>query len=271
VDSQVDDLEQLHNTVSTIESDLESLTKQLAKIADRTAWMERHIRANGTARVADFDTHPTSLRELTTAVRRGQSLAAQLLDEQTRVSLERTLEQATKRHAKLEELTATALEANKVLVSTPYDTSEHQAAAAQFRTAFVERKKLAVTHSEKAVEVDTARRKLAAANKLRDTHAPDIEAGKTAKRVLRTRMRTTVVEAIGDGALPPVWFSTALGVAAPHDGTDTWLDLATDVLAHRALYNITDPVLALGPEPNTSASTAERTAYRRLTHQLQNL
>lgn len=62
-----------------------------------------------------------------------------------------------------------------------------------------------------------------------------------------------------------MWFSTALGVTAPHNGTDSWLDLATDVLTHRALYAITDPVLALGPEPDTTASTTERSVYRRLT------
>ncbi|MGI5430829.1 hypothetical protein [Streptomyces sp. CA-179760] len=36
----------------------------------------------------------------------------------------------------------------------------------------------------------------------------------------------------------------------PADKTQEWLDLATRVLAYRATYEITDQVVALGPEPD---------------------
>jgi chromosome segregation ATPase len=264
-------IEQLQSEVSTVETELASLARDVAKVADRSAWMERHIRASGTARVADFDTIPPSVRLVVKAVHHGHQLTDQLMPEPTRWSLEFEITQAEQRHQRIEEFTAAALAANKVLVSTPFEASAHLDAADAFRTAFVERQKLVGDHIEKAATVQEARVALAAANKLRDTNASRIAAGDAAQRSLRTRMRTIVAEAIGDGALPPVWFSTALGVTAPRNRTDDWLDLAADVLAHRVLYAVTDPLLALGPPPDRKTHPHQATAHDQLTARLRNL
>lgn len=265
------EIEELQSTVSSMETELGLLTKQVASIADRSAWLERHIRASGTAKDADFDSQPTSLHVAIDAVHRGHSLHEQLIDDSHRWFLERTIEEAAAREEQAKGLTAAALAANKILISTAYDTTEHLAAAERFRTAYDQRQKLLVVHSEKAVALDESRRELLAANTFRDTSSSDIAAGQAAERSLRTRMRTLVADAIGSGALPPVWFSTGLGVTAPRDDPDGWLDLAANVLAHRALYDISDPVLALGPPPHTTASAVEKRAHRRLYVQLQSL
>ncbi|OKJ52739.1 hypothetical protein AMK29_30610 [Streptomyces sp. CB02261] len=46
-----------------------------------------------------------------------------------------------------------------------------------------------------------------------------------------------------------MWFVTALGPVAPAHKTQEWMDLATQVMAYRITYDVTDQVLALGPQP----------------------
>lgn len=247
------------------------LTKRVTKLVNRVAWLERHIRASGTAPEADFDNHSAAVGDLAATVRRGHKLAARLLGERERWVLQSTLDEAATRLTKIQELTSTALTANEVLISTAYETPEHQAAAARFRTAYIERKALVETHHEKAAAVNDARQKLADAKKYRDTHSADIAAGQAAEGALRTRMRTAVTDAIRDGALPPMWFHTALGPTAPQHNTKDWLDVATEVLTHRALYDITHPLLALGPEPDRTDNSPSARSYWYLSDRLRNL
>jgi chromosome segregation ATPase len=265
------DIKGLESEMSSTQTDVESVTKQVTKLAGSVAWLQRHIRASDTAREADFDNHPTSVHDLIDRARRGHARAARLLSDQARRGLERTLTEAATRREKIEQATATALAANKVLISTAYDTPEHQGAADRFRTAYSAREKLIATHNEQADAVSQARRKLAEANTYRDTHSAEIAAGETAEHSLRTRMRTTVADAIGEGALPPTWFDTAFGLTAPRDNTNSWLDLAADVLTYRALYGITDRVLALGPEPDSTDHSPSATTYRDLNRRLHTL
>ncbi|MEU2930794.1 hypothetical protein ABZ636_38175 [Streptomyces sp. NPDC007251] len=71
-----------------------------------------------------------------------------------------------------------------------------------------------------------------------------------ARPVLRGRL----ADSIRDRAVMPVWFVTVLGAVPPANKTQEWLDLATQVLAYRVTYDITDQVVALGPEPDEGAS-----------------
>lgn len=271
ITNQGREVEELQSEVSSVQTDLESMTKQVTKLLSRVAWLERHIRASGTAREADFDNHPEVVHEVIEAVRRGRRLAARLLSEHARRVLERTVTEATTRREEIEQATQAALAANKVLVSVAYDTPEHHTAVDRFRNAYTRRQKLIAIHHDKAATVSDARQKLAVADKYRDTHSAEIAAGETAERSLRTRMRTIVVEAIGDNALPPRWFDTAFGLTAPRENTSDWLDLAADVLTYRALYAITDPVLALGPEPDSTDLSTRATTYRDLKRRLRTL
>ena len=54
---------------------------------------------------------------------------------------------------------------------------------------------------------------------------------------------------------------TVLGPVPPAHKTQEWMDLATQVLAYRITYEVTDKVVALGPEPDRRVP--RRTAWHR--------
>ncbi|TKS96443.1 hypothetical protein E4U91_36795 [Streptomyces lasalocidi] len=62
-------------------------------------------------------------------------------------------------------------------------------------------------------------------------------------------LRSRLADAVSSRALLPAWFVTVLGAAPPARATDHWLETATRVLLYRLTYDITDQVVALGPEP----------------------
>ncbi|MGW7673741.1 hypothetical protein ACWGJX_42690 [Streptomyces sp. NPDC054775] len=75
-------------------------------------------------------------------------------------------------------------------------------------------------------------------------------------------------EVMQGAELLPVWFVTALGPMAPSRNANDWMDAATDVLAYRVTYRITDPVIALGAPPD-GHRTSRRTAWHQeLTREL---
>jgi hypothetical protein len=63
-------------------------------------------------------------------------------------------------------------------------------------------------------------------------------------------------------------FATVLGMTPPADAAD-WIEVGTDLLAYRATYKITDPVVALGREPDPNASRRWSWHFR-LTNQFRN-
>lgn len=103
----------------------------------------------------------------------------------------------------------------------------------------------------------------------RRTHAATIAEGEQAKVVLYRKLRQRITDAIGDRALFPAWFTTALGYSPPADGTTQWIAAAAELIAYRVTYAITDPAVALGPRPDPDQ--AIRAAwYNTLTATLRN-
>ena len=82
-----------------------------------------------------------------------------------------------------------------------------------------------------------------------------------------TRLRTNLIKAIERAELLPVWFDTVLGMAPPADA-DAWLRVGTNLLAYRATYGITDPVVALGPQTDAHSSKRRSQWHRKLTNEL---
>lgn len=98
-------------------------------------------------------------------------------------------------------------------------------------------------------DVSTARDRLAAADEYCRTHAATIAEGEQAKVVLHRKLRQRITDAIGDRALFPAWFTTALGYSPPAEGTTQWIAAAAELIAYRITYAVTDPAVALGPRP----------------------
>lgn len=247
---QADDLQE---KLEELESSIGEATSTLSRLGDRLGWVERHIRASGAATEVNFDDQAGELAPLVRKAKLGHQAQAHLLNDSDRRQLEASVALSDRQAQQINELTAAALQASATLTTTSYGQKEHADAAKAFRTAFTTRQAETKLHQQHQARAEQARTRLAQDDQLRNKHAATIRAGKAAAQTMRLRLRTTIAKALGEAALPPVWFTTALGVTPPRGGTDQWLDTATEVVAYRITYKITDPVLALGAKPDMNS------------------
>jgi chromosome segregation ATPase len=247
-----DQLGELTEKLEELESNIGDVTRTLHRLGDRTSWIEHHIRTSGAATEIKFDDQAAELAPFVRKVKQGQQAQAQLLDDVARHRLERSVGLFEHQAQRIDELTAAALQASTILTTTIYGESEHTDAARAFRTAFETRRSETKQHLQQQAQIEQARTRLAQDDQQRNAHATTIQGGKDAAQTMRLRIRTTIAEALGDAALPPVWFTTALGFTPARGDADEWLDTATEVLAYRFTYGITDPILALGVKPDAN-------------------
>ncbi|MER6501885.1 hypothetical protein ABT218_21455 [Streptomyces sp. NPDC001455] len=121
-------------------------------------------------------------------------------------------------------------------------------------------------HDQRARQLaGPAQAALAQDDTLRQAKASLIEQGDKAERKLNWLLRGRLADAIRDRALLPMWFVTVLGPVPPAHKTQEWMDHATQVLAYRVTYGITDQVVALGPA--LDEYTPRRTEWHPRTHQ----
>jgi hypothetical protein len=246
------------------------LEKAVANLDRRLRWLERYVRASDGAVTAPLDPDP-ELVELARRAEQGLLLEEELLDSAARsartatVARWKTWQQDRHTHR------VAAVVASRRIAGTAPGTTDRQQAVAAFRTA---RRELAILDERRDRVRDAATQaeeELALDDALRHTHAADIDRGRTAWTTLTTRLRTRLVDMIDKGHLPPVWFVTVLGMSPSRDA-EAWLEVGTELLAYRVTYEITDPVVALGPDPDSIdspdavVSSRRRAWYRRLTN-----
>lgn len=253
-----DQTDELQDKLAKLESDIGNAARALSRLGDRMDWVERHIRASGAATEIQFDDQAGELAPFVRKVKQGQQAQAKLLTDFDRRQLEGSVALFDQQARRIDELTAAALQASATLTTTKYAEQEHPPAAKAFRTAFTTRQSETKQHRQQQIRAEQARTRLAQDDQLRNAHASTIRAGKSAAQTMRLRLRTTIAEALGEAALPPVWFTTALGVTPPRSGANEWLDIATEVVAYRITYKVTDPLLALGAKPDTNTQDQYR-------------
>lgn len=241
---------ELEEKLEELESGIDDATRTLSRLSDRMSWAERHIRASGGATEVNFDDQASALKSLVRKVNQTQQAQAQHLDDADRYQLEASVAEFQQRATRIDELTVAALHASGTLTATSYGDDEHTKARKAFRAAFEPRQSEIKLHQQHQNQAEQARTRLAQDEQLRTTHAAIIQAGENAAQTMRTRLRKTITEALGGSALPSVWFATVLGITPPGTGTDEWLKTATELVAYRITYGVTDPVLALGATPD---------------------
>jgi hypothetical protein len=115
---------------------------------------------------------------------------------------------------------------------------------------------------------ENARQKLEEDAAQHAKNAKVIDAGQRADTKLRLRLGSRLSDAISGADLLPVWFVTAFGPMAPSRNANDWMDAATDVLAYRVTYQITDPVVALGTPPDGHRAPRRTAWHQDLTREL---
>lgn len=262
---QIDDLER---GAGELETQISDVDKAQSRLADRITWLENHIRASGGATLAELDAGDAETAKQARAIRAGRAAAARLLTDWQRIPLQSVIEQFDKAVKDTEAAEAAIRTAVEQVASTDRKHPGHAIAAAAMRKARTKLDTAIATARQLKDERRDAIEQLAEDDALRSELSGAIKAGQRAETALATRLRTRLIEAVGDRAMLPVWFATTFGPATPAAGAQAWLDLATQVMLYRAVYQINDPVLILGPTPARDAPQHQRERYNKLITEL---
>jgi chromosome segregation ATPase len=257
-------LRRVHSDLEEAAGDVGDHTRQIKKLTDRVAWLERHVRQNPDTRTTDFDDATNTLRAVAETVQRGLAAESTLLNSNQRNTLAYTrsryataLEQRDGAHQRVVELCG-------VLASTLPQDEEHKAAATALEGAVTAARASVKQLPQLATQAEEAAEKLADDDAGRQERAAVIAAGTKAHKRLRWELRSHLDEALVGEDMLPTWFITVLGPLPPARDTQKWMEAAVEILAYRSTYKISDPVVALGDEPSAHPATERSRWYREI-------
>ncbi|MCX4428882.1 CopG family transcriptional regulator [Streptomyces mirabilis] len=273
VDSLEYDLREVKEETDRVDNDLgdriSEVDGSVDRLATRVAALERYLRQAEGAVVVDLDEdRGGELHALAVTVNKGLDARAGLLADYERSRLQ--LAGAHLKHA-LEERgrhRAAVLRAAAVLATTPAAAPERKAAELDFKASAPKAREVHNRIGPLRTSAEQARQKLEADDALRAKNAKVIDAGQQANTTLRLRLRSRLSDALSGAELLPVWFVNAFGPMAPSRNANDWMDAATDALAYRVTYRITDPVVALGAPPDGHRAPRRTAWHKELTREL---
>ncbi|MFC8223756.1 hypothetical protein ACFUTY_37010 [Streptomyces sp. NPDC057362] len=249
-----DDLSTVRNDLTELDDDvrgdIRDTEQALKRLTGRIQALEAHLLAAGGAPLADLDTIDPEWKKLARTASHGWNVRSGLLPERRREALRLNIRHYEQALEERDEHRGKVVEAAGILASQPRTSREFKQAVWDFGMS----RPLAETHDQRAKKLagpaQAARAALAQDDTLRQAKASLIEQGDKAERKLNWLLRGRLADAVRDRALLPMWFVTVLGPVPPAHKTQEWMDLATQVLAYRITYGITDQVVALGPAPD---------------------
>ncbi|MFB6756295.1 hypothetical protein ACFCX6_35855 [Streptomyces sp. NPDC056353] len=249
-----DDLSTVRNDLTELDDDvrghIQDTDQSLKRLTGRVQALEAHLLAAGGAPLADFDTIDPEWKKLARTASHGWHVRSGLLPRHQREAHRLKVREYEGAVAERDEHRDKVVEAAGILASQPRTSREFKQAVMDFGMS----RTLAASHDQRARQLagpaQTAQAALAQDDTLRQAKASLIEQGDKAERKLNWLLRGRLADAIRDRALLPMWFVTVLGPVPPAHKTQEWMDLATQVLAYRVTYGITDHAVALGPAPN---------------------
>ncbi|MEV0700020.1 hypothetical protein AB0I53_19230 [Saccharopolyspora sp. NPDC050389] len=262
-----DRVESAETENNQLEQRLDKLDDQLQQLADQIAVLERRALTTSTNR-ADLNTRTPTERRLARSARRAKELERELLPEYARKYKQNSISTFESQVQELADNESTLVEAIAELADLAKRdprTAEHQAARARYtqaKTQVETSRRFVTPHRCQAIEDDRAT--LAADAKKRAKHGAEIDAGKQDWFRLCRALRNRISKAIDSGAALPPWFTTVLGPTPPATRTEKWVNTATLLLAYRAMYEVTDLVVALGPKPSRNGASLRHTLYEEL-------
>jgi DNA repair exonuclease SbcCD ATPase subunit len=249
-----DDLSTVRNDLTELDDDvrghIQDTDQSLKRLTGRVQALEAHLLAAGGAPLADLDTIDPAWKKLARTANHGWHVRSGLLPRHQREAHRLKVREYEGAITERDEHRDKVVEAAGILASQPRTSLEFKQAVMDFGMSHT----LAASHDQRARQLaDPARAAQAALaqdDTLRQAKASLIEQGDKAERKLNWLLRGRLADAIRDRALLPMWFVTVLGPVPPAHKTQEWMDLATQVLAYRVTYGITDQVVALGPAPD---------------------
>ncbi|WP_327372361.1 hypothetical protein [Streptomyces sp. NBC_01217] len=233
-----------------VRGDIQDTEQALKRLTGRVQALEAHLLAAGGAPLADLDTIDPEWQKLARTANHGWNVRSGLLPRHQREAHRLNIRHYEGAVEERDEHRDKVVEAAGVLASQPRTSREFKQAVMDFGMS----RTLAESHGQRAQKLagtaQAARAALAQDDTLRQAKASLIEQGDKAERKLNWLLRGRLADAIRDRALLPMWFVTVLGPVPPAHKTQEWMDHATQVLAYRVTYGVTDQAVALGAAPD---------------------
>ncbi|MEV4443506.1 hypothetical protein AB0K09_31850 [Streptomyces sp. NPDC049577] len=253
IGSVEDDVNSVRSDLSELDDDVRSHIRDteqaLKRLTGRIQALEAHLLAARGAPQADLDTIDPEWRKLARAANHGWHVRTGLLSDHQREAHHRRIREYEGAIEERDEHRGKVVEAAGILAGTPRTSREFKQAVMDFGMS----RALAESHEQRARKLADAAKAAQAAlaqdEVLRRAKASLIERGEKAQKKLEWLLHGRLVEAVAMRALLPMWFVTVLGPVPPAEKTQEWMDLATQVMVYRVTYEVTDQVVALGPEP----------------------
>uniref|UniRef100_UPI003F4919CF hypothetical protein n=1 Tax=Actinoplanes sp. CA-084688 TaxID=3239901 RepID=UPI003F4919CF len=269
LDGQVDRIEDRMTTVESAQEDLEDAQRSLGEdlhddvekiaatvraLAGTVGWIERRLHAVQDIPRVDLDAADETLRQLAARARQGRTSAAVLLDPSARTVHERRIAALHQLEQEIDTSTESALEHSATLATTEPGSDAYIQAATAYRAlaqqlagrqARLDAARTAATEARRALNLD---------DKHREVHGPQVMTGESARAQLLGLLRARLEAAVADTALLPAWLVLALGHQPVGDDVAAWMSTATSLLAYRVIYEVVDPVVALGPAAHDDLS-----------------
>lgn len=266
LENKLEGYDKLVSDVASAESSAEELDDTVSALTARVAWLEGALLRAELVAVADF-AFDADERRLAETATKGRRARRGLLTEGQRAVKRNTItlvEQAAENNG---QAVRDAAAAAGVLAETALGDVAHTDAAGRYSRARNTIRSTAQTVHQYEDAAATYAAELAADDAARRKAAPVIAKGSTAASDLATRLRTRLVDALGQYAMMPPWFASVLGPAAPAGAPAQWFDAATALLVYRCTFGITHSTSALGPEPPFD-DTDKREARRQVAAKL---
>jgi hypothetical protein len=272
-------IEQLRRTLRTVEGRsaaaddaMRELGAVVKRLDARVEWLERNIRLNDAgAVVVELDEVPPDLVHFAEIAEAGHVARSHLMSAAVRSGLESAVEAHADAVRGQAQQLAVALAASRTLADTDPGDEPHVEAIGEFRRSVAGMAAAGDQARALAREAVEASERLHTDDELRAAHAEVIAQGDRAWARLVQGLRSIVADAVGEGALLPAWFTTVLGPIPPAEDTRAWMDAATQLLAYRVTYGVTDPIVPLGFEPGEQHTGRRRAWHQQLKRQLREL
>jgi hypothetical protein len=238
-------------------ADVESVVTDLERKLDRV--QRRSARVTG-MEVVDLDGVGAETRRLAEVAETLPTMRNELLDEFARTALQRASDAAEQWLAHYDAELAAALELSEYLSATPMSAAGRPARAAEFRNVHESVMGMNLDRLRVAEDAKRARAGLLTDDTNRERIEPRLRAAIHSARSLRERLRTAISAAVSEDCLLPKWLEETLGI--PPADPAQWIERATEVLAYRVTYRVTDALDPLGPPADATQSPPRELWHR---------
>lgn len=259
-------IEELQEEKSTLERTVSNLEDRIRELSEQVTVLERRALHTSTER-AELEVCTQAEQDYAGRSLRLFELARMRLSKAERDRKDSSLRQAEGMAQQLATAEDELVAAAKALVEledrNPREPSHQQAAEAYKKAKrWRDHCQGGTNTSDWSQRIATLQSELDEDERIRAKHDDELRSCRADYLKLRRALHTKLQQAVDSGAVLPVWFSTVLGPGPPAHATEQWVKTAVDVLAYRAIFGVSDQIVALGPENGPDSDGAIQRSWR---------